>query len=419
MLPFENIKKIDLSKVNNGFAENIPELYDKLIRPQFENSKLIKEIHHTLVEYINSNDPIFFIRLYGSYTKKNYELQRRGFLTEYSDNMKVSFCDNTFTLLFAEMKLANINYSSLDLKKLLSQKKLIVGFGQVSEEKELCFYTPKDAIRAKLNVKGWYQAHIKPTGYGYNDLDLKTLFPNPPRIEFQKEDRIRHINEKLTSNQLRILKAHFLRLIHPFNSFLVPKKNQLSYSGKNIGEENELINFVRKQIKKGYPIEYEEFDNLSIEYNIEESKSFITNIQWFEKPINEKKIISKKIDLKKMEKLTVEKNLENERSEIDLEIKLENTLRAIGKEIFATVLYPELIKNIEVSYEEISNNYTVYNSFTINSQKSRLSKAKSIFREGEETEALLNIYESKKIKNEVKLKIVNYLNINGYKKALS
>ena len=73
------------------------------------------------------------------------------------------------------MKLAGIPYSFVDLKELFIQNKLVVGFAQVSDEKELCFYTPVGAKRASLNTKGWYQAHIKPTGYGYNDLNLKKL----------------------------------------------------------------------------------------------------------------------------------------------------------------------------------------------------------------------------------------------------
>ena len=77
----------------------------------------------------------FFIRLYGSFKRSDYNLQRRGFLTQYLNGTKTVFCDNTFTLIFSGMKLAGIPYTCGDLDYLLNQKNLIVGFAQVSQEK--------------------------------------------------------------------------------------------------------------------------------------------------------------------------------------------------------------------------------------------------------------------------------------------
>ena len=410
MNSFNKIENSKLPKVFSGSADNIPQFFDEVIKPQFLNTDIIKEIHSSLMEYVSSDEPVFFIRLYGSYSKDNYHLQRRGFLSEYKDNVKVAFCDNTFSLLFSGMKLAGISYTHTDLKELFNQTKLVVGFAQVSREKELCFYTPTGAKRANLNAKGWYQAHIKPTGYGYNDLDLKMLFPNPPRDEFKDENKIRNVDSKLTDEQLRILKAHFLRLIHPFNSFLVPKRSHLEYSGNNIGEENELINYVRQYIINTFPLEYRDFDKLSIEYDIERSNTSINNISWFDNPKNAKPVISKS-SLKKNKKRVIPEK-ESIIYEEELDINLEKSLRAIGKEIFAVILYPELSINLEIKINEISEKYDKYKSFTINSQRSRLSKAKSIFRAGEETQALLNIYDSNKVKNEVKVKILRHIN-NG------
>jgi len=214
---FNKLENKLLPKVQNGYAQDIPNFFKNVIKFQFENKEEIKKIHSSLLKYINSKSPVFFLRLYGSYSKTNYHLQRRGFLSEYKDSTRVAFCDNTFTLLFAGMKLAGIPYSCEDLEQLFNQRKLIVGFGQVSEEKELSFYSPKGAKRAYINAKGWYQAHIKPTGYGYNDTSLTKLFPNPPRELFQEPNNIRQVNDVLTNEDVEILRAHFLRLIHPFN----------------------------------------------------------------------------------------------------------------------------------------------------------------------------------------------------------
>ncbi|RUA12316.1 MAG: hypothetical protein DSY82_01600, partial [Flavobacteriia bacterium] len=69
------------------------------------------------------------------------------------------------------------------------------------------------------------------------------------------------------------------------------------------------------------------------------------------------------------------------------------------------ILYPEISKNINIKHYEIASKYIKYSAFTENSQRSRLSKAKSIFKAGEEIEALINVFESNKINGEVKEKI--------------
>jgi hypothetical protein len=304
------------------------------------------------------------------------------------------------------MKLAGIPYSYEDIEQLFNQRKLIVGFGQVSEEKELSFYTPKGAKRANINAKGWYQAHIKPTGYGYNDKSLTKLFPNPTRELFQEPNNIRQVNDVLTNEQVELLRAHFLRLIHPFNSFLVPKRNHIEYNGNNIGEENELINYVRNYLEKSFPEEYKEFDEKSIKYIVPVSDNIISDIKWFENPINKPKPIKDNNNSKERKvsksSITIEENIENE---ILSELNIENSLRAIGKEIYATILYPEISKNINIKHYEISNKHIKYSSFTENSQRSRLSKAKSIFKAGGEIEALINVFESNKVNIEIKEKV--------------
>jgi len=403
---FNKLENKLLPKVQNGYAQDIPNFFKNVIKFQFENKEEIKKIHSSLLKYINSKSPVFFLRLYGSYSKTNYHLQRRGFLSEYKDSTRVAFCDNTFTLLFAGMKLAGIPYSCEDLEQLFNQRKLIVGFGQVSEEKELSFYSPKGAKRAYINAKGWYQAHIKPTGYGYNDTSLTKLFPNPPRELFQEHNNIRQVNDVLTNEDVEILRAHFLRLIHPFNSFLVPKRNHIEYNGNNIGEENELINYVRSFLEKSFPKEYKEFDEQSIKYIVPESSIIISEIKWFENPKNKPKpikdnTISKERKTSKASR-TIEENSENENLS---EINIEKSLRAIGKEIYATILYPEISKNINIKHYEISNKHIKYSSFTENSQRSRLSKAKSIFKAGGEIEALINVFESNKVNTGIKEKV--------------
>jgi hypothetical protein len=65
--------------------------------------------------YLNMDNKTLFLRLYGSYPKDKYDLLRRGFLTEYPCKTKISFCDNTFSMLFTGLKLANIPLTNLKL----------------------------------------------------------------------------------------------------------------------------------------------------------------------------------------------------------------------------------------------------------------------------------------------------------------
>lgn len=86
-----------------------------------------------------------------------------------------------------------------------------------------------------------------------------------------------------------------------------------------------------------------------------------------------------------------QKNMYNTDSEI------EYLLQKSGKDIFLNILYPELIKNKDITIEELSNKYPRYASFSINSQRTRLSKAKKIFELNKQKEAMHIILLSKKL----------------------
>ena len=129
-----------IKKSGTGSAKNIPELFEKLIKFQFQNTETIIKIHNSLIDYVSSPEPIFFIRLFHDAPNKDNSLLRRGFMSEYPNGMKTVFCDNTFTELFTAMKLSNIHYNSQDLHNLFNQEKLVVGFGQSRQELEFTHY---------------------------------------------------------------------------------------------------------------------------------------------------------------------------------------------------------------------------------------------------------------------------------------
>ena len=116
--PFENLRSTSKFKLQKGSASSIEELYDSLIKPQFKHEDTIRIIHNSILSYVDGLTPTFFLRLYGSFKRDSYHNQRRGFLSQYPNGMKISYCDNTFTLIFAGMKLSGIPFSSDDLKSL-------------------------------------------------------------------------------------------------------------------------------------------------------------------------------------------------------------------------------------------------------------------------------------------------------------
>lgn len=43
---------------------------------------------------------------------------------------------------------------------------------------------------------------------------------------------IRRVDRSFTENEYAVLVAHFLRLVHPLNSFVIPKQDYVAYDGK-------------------------------------------------------------------------------------------------------------------------------------------------------------------------------------------
>lgn len=388
----ENLKEYPFKKLGNGSAFGIDDFFEKLIKEQFSQKEAIKNLHKTLIDYLDLDDHTLFLRLYGSYKPEEYNSLRRGFRTEFPDNTKMVFCDNTFSMLFTALKLSGTSVDAKKLNDYLNQSKLVCSFVQTEEEKELAYYTPRDAVRIDLNSKGWYLAHIKPVGKSYNGINsLKEHFPNPDRNGWDGIVKTRKSELNLNDLQKKLLKAHFLRLVHPLNSFLIPKRDHLIYSGKNIGEEVELLNYMRNFLMSEFKDEYQEFDELSEKYEFPDFESGIETIRWRKAPYkngNEKKSSKKNPEFF---------------DEDSLGIQLERWLNSVGKKAFLDIL-PFLLENIDVDTEKIIKQYPEYHK-TI---KSRLSTIRSILRNGLKDEALSIILNSSRVPDDLKEKARQY-----------
>lgn len=395
---FDIKKKGVVSFPKKGLAENATDFFNQIIKWQFQHKATIQAIHKALLEYVKRPDAVFAIRLYADAPGKQYFLLRRGFLSEYQDGLKTFFCDNTFAMPFTALKLYDKCYTASDLVEHLNQKNVVCGFKIDKEERKLAYYKCNNYSHINLNDSGWYLAHILPVGYNFAGKQrLTEVFPNPKRAEWESDlAHIRHVGRSLTENEYAVLVAHFLRLVHPLNSFVIPKKNYVAYDGKNLGEEQDLINIVQDYVKAEFPKEYAELQTLMQIPEQEKVTDTVGKIHWSVSEYQIKKwrkTIFKdkpKTAPKKRSKIVIDQYDE------DKAYALDNRLRSVGKATFMK-LYPLVKQNPDITVEEVEKVYPEYKKGKAeNAKRTCLSSTRSIIRNGYEAEALEIIVESSK-----------------------
>lgn len=393
-----NIKKDVVTPPQRGLAENATDFFNQIIKWQFQHKATIQAIHKALLEYVKRPDAVFAIRLYGSAPREKYFLLRRGFLSEYQDGLKTLFCDNTFAMPFAALKLHDKCYTASDLVEHLNQSNVVCGFGSTKKERELTYYTCNSYSRINLNTSGWYLAHILPVGYNFAGKQrLTEVFPNPKRAEWESAPaHIRRVDRSFTKNEYAVLVAHFLRLVHPLNSFVIPKQDYVAYDGKNLGEEQELINIVQDYVKAEFPEEYAELQTLMQIPEQEKVTDTVGEIHWSVSEYQIKKW--RKEIFKDKPKAAPKKRSKKviDQYDEDKAYALDNRLSSVGKATFIK-LYPLVKQNLDITVEEVEKVYPEYkNGKTENAKRACLSSTRSIIRNGYEAEALEIIVESSK-----------------------
>lgn len=392
------IKQEGITPVIPGEASGAKDFFNQVIKDQFADKEAIKATHEALMEYINDKNAVYALRMFGSDPNRNYENLRRGFLTIFPTGYKMVFCDNTFAMPFAAMKLTGTKYTAEQLKEYMNNPATRVGLGMTQEEKELAFYNwNKNKANINLNINGWYLAHITPVGRKFSGKNLGNLFKNPDRSEWGKNsDKIRRPDTDLSAEELAMLKAHFLRMIHPLNSFVVPKKTLLAYNGQNIGEETELINIVREYIKAEFPKEYEELNSIMQIPEEEVAKSHIGKVIWGP---SESAIEKTKKGLKADTYIADNQEEGADIYDLDEAENLQRILYSIGKSAFLKI-YPLVKKNPDISIDQIISACPEYKTYSVDALKSRLSNTRRIIREGMELEALSNVLNSSRLNDE-------------------
>lgn len=282
-------------------ATNAKEIWDNFIKFTLADKNSVIAWHDLLIKYIfESEDPIHFCRLYesGGHKDKNgiqIDEIRRTALT-IDGNTKYMFVSNydaaeMFNIvlknipadlnLFIKMindKTYKFHYqktSPVPLKKdyltYNADKVLPNNFTSKSIQEEFyilsgypCIGSVKGSV---LNQSNRYLAHIigikdipylLPSGKIITGARLKEILPKGNIIDWSDTpNSIRKINTNLSEDDIKVLKAHFLRFFDPLNYFATPSNkchiiDNKSSSNKNIGEYWKVQKYVEEQYEEIY-----------------------------------------------------------------------------------------------------------------------------------------------------------------------
>ena len=251
-------------------ANSVPEFYDKCVRANLPDVEVVKGWHELLKKYIEDEDAIFFVRRYASGKDKagNWDI-RRGFLTVY-DNVKYVFVDNFFAQYFYAMAINGFVPEYNDFKRFVLDREIPYGYSVVS--RELGHQAFKKGPVYPLNRNGWKLSHVfsangKDYNYDYKSI-VSTLFPKGEYSDYisQKGSTYpyRRIEQHVSDEDKKRIKAHFLRVVHPLNHFLTPMvKYQHSTAGiQDIGECSEMIDYMKFKLAKRYGSVFTEYMEL-------------------------------------------------------------------------------------------------------------------------------------------------------------
>lgn len=253
---FSNISNKECPKLEANTCKTIEDLYSQLESMKcFPDEDIIEKWDCLLKEYIECTDAVFFIRRYASGKKDGKWDTRRGLLTEvkYNDKsvLRYVFVDNFFAQYFFAMAYNKFVPELEEFRNFIRDKNMPYGYLETSEEKPYQTYHKGNSY--PLGKNGWKLSHVysaNENDYNFNyEAEKNTLFPKGEYSDWNNK-KIRTLEQKLSDDEKRKVKAHFLRVVHPINYFLTPKCDlQTSKMGiKDIGEYPPMIEYRKNRI---------------------------------------------------------------------------------------------------------------------------------------------------------------------------
>lgn len=353
-MSYENTLKDFIEKSDKHFITNLPsgsatsieDFYEKVVLINSPKKEIVERWHNLLIQYINDDEAVFFIRRYSSAPKKDWTKIRRGFLTEYDCGLKYVFCDNYFAHYFFMMAMKEIVPTYKEFKSLILKREFPYGYMVISQEKPFQAYKKGKAVN--INNAGWKLDHIHSVNgnysFNYNN-EKKELFPIGNQSDWIEKKENDYISRTIGLSPFNIenykdkVIAHFLRLVHPMNYFLTPQKKRINF---DVGGSSVMINYVRKKNKEKYGELFDKFEKLIfIEHSSDFSKTFPNIINFGFNQVNKTKtnVTGKCNNIdnpeKKNESVMEKNQIEVIKSKIDLNkkhiIKKDDAIKLINK----------------------------------------------------------------------------------------
>ncbi len=296
MLLKEKIAKIKkssaLTVLPTGTAKDFDGLWANIIEPNLPDENVVVKWHELLKQYVEKQDAIFFIRAFGT-PSGNSPLLRRGFINATDHGFSSVFVDNGFTSYFYSMARDGYVPSLSDFEECIKGRSFPCGCFQTEDERKYAAYLK--GRNPGVSNKGYKIAHIYSAGKDFNKKSpfasvaalCNKYFPrgvntewNAIRTDAYGDFHYRFV-DMLSDEAIearKFLVAHFMRMVHPINYFLVPNKinryddatgilktnilwNDNGVEKDEIGEEQDLINYVEAKIKAKYKTVYDDFLN--------------------------------------------------------------------------------------------------------------------------------------------------------------
>jgi len=262
----DNIPKDKIIPITDSFSDTIEDFYNTTIKTNLPNEEVVKKWHSILMKYVDEDEAVFFIRKYGNAPNRQWELLRRGFLTKFN-NASFIFCDNFLAHYFFNMAIEGYVPEYEDFKNTMFNLKF--PYGHMETKWEIEQRASPRGKAPKINSSGWKLAHIYSVGqsdysfdYKKQEKNLFTIGNHEDWIKGEKGIVLRSKDSLLSADELNTIKAHFLRLVHPINYFLIPKANHhYSDAGNNIGENEILLEFMKNIQENKYGQLFTEYKN--------------------------------------------------------------------------------------------------------------------------------------------------------------
>ena len=249
--------------VPTGSSSTAGEFFRKaIITPQ--NTETVRKWHHLLTRYMNDPEAIILSRLYESNQLNGVWDNRRGMLTRMADGFSYACASNDFARIIFTMAYCNFVPEYRDFKIMMTERKFSLSScrGLTTVEREHAAFRIKQ-YHTRFYTQGWYLAHImafKRDEYsGYPGIDLRDIITLGTKNQWRNNGDyyVRELPDTLSEDQKKIAKAQFLRFIDPINYFLVPGRYNSSVG--NIGERDEIVNFMRKKYSDTFGDDYKDF----------------------------------------------------------------------------------------------------------------------------------------------------------------